>query len=117
PERGSEKVKLNFPNAPENWKAASASKGGAETIAGTREYSYEVANYQELADGPIELGKFEEFQLSGVSPAIRVVIHGENWRKKQVEEDLKRICQYELKLMGGAPFERYTFILHFGKGA
>jgi predicted metalloprotease with PDZ domain len=45
------------------------------------------------------------------------VIHGENWRKKQVEEDLRKICKYELRLMGGAPFERYTFILHFGKGA
>jgi predicted metalloprotease with PDZ domain len=30
---------------------------------------------------------------------------------------LKRICQYELQLMNGAPFERYTFILHIGKGA
>jgi len=45
-----------------------------------------------------------------------VVIHGDKWRKEQVEDDLKRICQYELKLMGGAPFERYTFILHIGKG-
>src|SRR5882762_8445121 len=73
--------------------------------------------YDELADGPIEIGKFQEFDLPGVSPHVEVVIHGDNWKKKRVEEDLKRICQYELKLMGGAPFERYTFILHFGKGA
>src|SRR5260370_8640416 len=46
---------------------------------------------------------------------MRVVIHGENWRKKQVEDDLRRICNYELKLMDGAPFEHYTFILHIGK--
>ncbi len=72
--------------------------------------------YDELADGPIEIGKFQEFDLPGVSPHVDVVIHGDNWKKKRVEEDLKRICQYELKLMGGAPFERYTFILHFGKG-
>jgi len=116
PERRSEAVKLDFLNPPENWKAASATKGGIET-AGSREFSYEAASYEALGDGPIELGKFEEFLVSGVSPEIRVVIHGENWRKKQVEEDLKRICQYELKLMGGAPFERYTFILHFGRGA
>jgi predicted metalloprotease with PDZ domain len=48
---------------------------------------------------------------------VTVVIHGENWGKKRVEEDLKRICKYELKLMEGAPFEHYTFILHLGKGA
>jgi predicted metalloprotease with PDZ domain len=46
-----------------------------------------------------------------------VALHGDNWRKKHVEEDLRRICRYELKLMGGAPFEHYTFILHIGRGA
>jgi predicted metalloprotease with PDZ domain len=30
---------------------------------------------------------------------------------------LKRICEYEIKLMEGSPFEHYTFILHIGKGA
>ena len=41
----------------------------------------------------------------------------DSWSKKHVEEDLRRICRYELKLMDGAPFEHYTFILHIGKGA
>jgi predicted metalloprotease with PDZ domain len=117
PERRSEDVKLSFPNPPDNWKATSASKGGFDSMGGAREYFFEAGNYDALADGPIEVSKFDEFQLSGISPEIRVVIHGENWRKKQVEEDLRRICRYELKLMDGAPFQRYTFILHFGKGA
>jgi predicted metalloprotease with PDZ domain len=86
-------------------------------MGGARAFFFEAPNYDALADGPIEVGKFEEFQLTGVKPEIWVVVHGENWKKKRVEEDLKRICQYELKLMGGAPFERYTFILHIGKGA
>ena len=117
PERRSERVRLTIPNPPDNWKAASASSGGTESLAAGREYFFQASNFELLADGPIEVGKFDEFQLSGVSPEIRVVAHGENWRKKQVEEDLRRICKYELKLMDGAPFERYTFILHFGKGA
>lgn len=117
PERRTEKVKLSIPNPPDDWRAASASKGGFEAMGGAREYFFEAPDYDALADGPIEVGKFEEFQLSGVMPEIRVLIHGVNWRKKQIEEDLRRICKYELKLMDGAPFERYTFILHFGKGA
>jgi len=117
PERRSENVTLNFPNLPDNWKAATASRGGLETASGARAYFFEAPNYEGLADGPIEAGKFDEFQLTGISPEIRVVIHGENWKRKQVEEDLRRICRYELKLMNGAPFEHYTFILHFGKGA
>lgn len=116
PERRSENVKLSFPNLPDNWKVATASAGGLETAGGIRAYTFEAPNYEGLADGPIEVGKFDEFQLTGISPAIRVVVHGEHWRKKQVEEDLRRICKYELKLMDGAPFEHYTFILHFGKG-
>ena len=117
PERRSESVNLNIPNPPDNWKAASATKGGLVKRGGAQDYFFEAANYDALADGPIEVGKFEEFSLSGITPEIRVVIHGENWRKKQVEEDLRRICKYELKLMDGAPFERYTFIIHSGKGA
>jgi predicted metalloprotease with PDZ domain len=117
PERRSENVTLSFPNLPGNWKAATASSGKPETAGGTRAYSIEARNYEDLADGPIEVGKFDDFRVAGISPEIRVVVHGENWRKKQVEEDLRRICKYELKMMDGAPFERYTFILHFGKGA
>jgi predicted metalloprotease with PDZ domain len=63
------------------------------------------------------VGKFEEFELGGVPARVTVVIHGDNWKRKRVEEDLRRICQYELKLMDGAPFERYMFILHIGKGS
>ena len=117
PERRSENVKLSIPNPPDDWRAESSSSGGFESMGGARSFFFEAPSYDALADGPIEVGKFEEFQLTGLRPAVRVVVHGDNWKKKQVEGDLKRICQYELKLMEGAPFERYTFILHVGKGA
>jgi predicted metalloprotease with PDZ domain len=74
------------------------------------------SGFDALADGPIEIGKFEEFQVPGVKPEVWVVVHGDKWRKKQVEEGLKRICEFEIKLMEGAPFDRYTFILHIGRG-
>jgi predicted metalloprotease with PDZ domain len=117
PERRPENVMLSIPNPPDDWRAQSASAGGFESMGGARAFFFEAPNYDALADGPIEVGKFEEFQLTGLKPEVWVVVHGDNWKKKRVEEDLKRICQYELKLMGGAPFERYTFIIHFGKGA
>ncbi len=117
PERRSENVKLSIPNPPDDWRAESSSSGAFESMGGARSFFFEAPSYDALADGPIEVGKFEEFQLTGLRPAVWVVVHGDNWKKKQVEGDLKRICQYELKLMEGAPFERYTFILHVGKGA
>ena len=116
-ERRSESVRLIVPSLPTAWKTESASRHGEESIGGVRELFFESPNYDALCDAPIEMGRFEEFQLPGFKPEIWVVVHGDNWRKKKIEEDLKRICEYELKLMDGAPFERYTFILHVGKGA
>ncbi len=116
PERRGENVMVSIPNPPDGWMAESASAIGFESMGGARAFFVQAPNYDALADGPIELGKFEKFQLQGIKPEIWVVVHGDKWSRKQVEDDLKRICQYELKLMAGTPFERYTFILHLGKG-
>ena len=117
PERRGEAVHLAMPDVPQEWLAAGASIQFMEWSGSARSFGGDAANYDALVDAPIEAGKVEMFQLTGITPAIWVVIHGDNWSKKQVEEDLKRICNYELKVMDGAPFERYTFILHIGKGA
>ncbi len=117
PERRGEAVHLAMPEVPADWIAAGASVRFIEYDGSVRVFGGDAASYDALVDAPIEAGKFEEFQLTGIRPDIWVVVHGDNWRKKQVESDLQRICQYQLKLMGGAPFERYTFILHLGKGA
>jgi predicted metalloprotease with PDZ domain len=117
PERRGEAVRLAMPDVPEGWLATGAIIQLMESMGGARMFSGNAESYDALVDAPIEAGKFEMFPLSGIKPQIWVVIHGDNWSKKQVEEDLRRICKYELKLMDGAPFERYMFILHIGKGA
>lgn len=117
PGRRSEGVVLELPDVPDGWRVASGVPAGATQARHGAGFTTNAKTYDDLVDGPMEIGKFEEFELSGVSGRVTVVIHGDNWKKKKVEEDLKRICQYELKLMEGAPFERYTFILHIGKGS
>jgi predicted metalloprotease with PDZ domain len=121
PERRAEDVTLFLSELPLEWNVASsafvAAVGVGGAAPGTRSFLLRGPNYNGLVDAPIEAGKFAMFQLAGFKPEIWVVIHGDNWNKKHVEEDLRRICKYELKLMDGAPFERYTFILHIGKGA
>ena len=117
PERRAEDVRLLLTNAPRNWRAQSSAGVSVEEKEAGRSFAIAASGFDALADAPIETGKFEEFQLAGIKPEIWVVVHGDKWRKKQVEEDLKRICRYELKLMEEAPFERYTFLLHIGKGA
>jgi len=117
PDRRAENVVLSIPNPPENWRAASASFARIDFAGKVPIFSFMAPTYDALADAPIEIGKFEEFQLPGVKPDIWAVVHADKWRKKQIEEGLKRICEYEIKLMEGAPFDRYTFILHIGRGA
>ncbi len=117
PGRRSEGVVLELSDVPDGWRVASGVSAGATQARRGTMFTTDAKTYDDLVDGPIEIGKFEEFQLTGIKPEIWVVIHGDNWKKKKVEEDLKRICEYELKLMEGAPFERYTFILHIGKGS
>jgi predicted metalloprotease with PDZ domain len=117
PERRSESASVSMSDIPPEWGFESPSPWESVPSGRNRVITIRSPSYDALADGPVEIGKFQEFALPGVSPRISVVVHGDNWRKKQVEEDLKRICQYELKLMEGAPFERYMFIFHIGKGA
>jgi predicted metalloprotease with PDZ domain len=114
PERRSEKSAACILDLPTGWKTNMAFD---VEFGAPRDGCSDAANYDSLVDAPIEVGKFEDFVLPGIQPAIRVVVHGDNWKRKRVEEELARICKYEIKLMGGAPFEHYTFILHIGKAA
>jgi predicted metalloprotease with PDZ domain len=116
PERKSERVFFGLRDVPENWPGAGPGLS-YESMGRARTFSSEFDNYDALADAPVEAGKFEEFKLPGISPEVWVVIHGDSYKKKQVETDLRRICEYEIKLMGKAPYPRYTFILHIGKAA
>jgi predicted metalloprotease with PDZ domain len=116
-ERRGEDVHLDLPDVPAPQRAASAGHLLEESMGGARNFSIDSKSYDALADAPIEVGNFKEFSVPGVPVDIRAVVHGDSWSQKKIESDLSRICNYELKLMDGAPFDHYLFILHIGKGA
>ena len=117
PNRRAEAVHLSLPEIPDAWQAASASLTMLESMGGARNFGFDARSYDDLADAPIEVGKFEEFTLTQDAAEVRVIIHGDNWRRDRVSDVLRRICAYEIKLMDGAPFDHYTFIIHIGKAA
>jgi predicted metalloprotease with PDZ domain len=117
PSRRDEDVHLAMPDVPGMWSAASSGNAGLESMGGVRVFFFDAKSYDALADQPIEVGNFKEFSVPGVPVDIRAVVHGDNWGQKKIESDLSRICNYEVQLMGGAPFEHYLFILHIGKGS
>jgi predicted metalloprotease with PDZ domain len=111
------KVLLAITDLPDSWHAASAVPSDCNPASEKQLCRFNKSSYDELADSPIEVGKFTDFQVPGVEAPVRAIVHGEKVDKKRLGEELRRICSYELKLMEGAPFENYTFLLHLGKTA
>lgn len=122
PARRSENVALSISNVPDEWVASGGTlidhfQVHAPEDDGNRAFGFAASDYDRLADTPIEVSKAERFDLPGMAPPVSVVVHGDKWKRKDIEEELRRICVYELKLMEGAPYEHYTFILHVGEAA
>ena len=86
PERRSEEVQLGIDRTCRKLAGRGPRYSGMESMGGPRILLRRFESYDALADAPIEAGKFEEFQLAGVTPDIRVVVHGDNWKKKKIEE-------------------------------
>jgi len=117
PERRDEKILLALQDVPVSWSVATPLDLSTFDTAGGTAHSISAVNYDAFADGPIEAGTFKIFQISGTKPPISVAIHGDNWKQADVENTLRKICEYEIGLMGGAPFDHYLFIFHMGKAA
>jgi len=107
PDRRGEDVAVAFDDVPAGWRAA------AQLPAGSTPNSFSASSYDTLVDAPVEIGKFEEFGFDEGGAHFRVVVDAREWRRDRLEDSLRRITSYELKLMG-APFREYTFFFHVG---
>jgi predicted metalloprotease with PDZ domain len=117
PERRSEKCTVSVADVPTGWRIAAASFTNSNGAGNARKFSLEASTFDVLADDPIEISKFEEFTIADLKPPVRVVIHGDNWKRREIETALRRICAYETRMMEDAPYDRYTFLFHIGKAA
>lgn len=116
PNRRGEDALVNFANVPGGWRWISSAPVLVQRVGPVQITSIVVSSYEQLTDSPIEIGKFEEFALPDL-PDIRVIVHGDNWDKERMQDELTKICRYEVALMGGAPFKNYTFLYHIGRAA
>jgi predicted metalloprotease with PDZ domain len=118
PQRRAEEVKVSLNELPSGWEAASAAPFQSISAAGgVRWYIFGAGSYDEMTDAPIQMGKLEGFDVPDAQPPVHVVVLGDEWRKKVLQEELRRVVAYEVKLMEGAPYKDYTFLLRFGKAA
>jgi len=114
PTRRADEVTVQFAEEPAGWAVVTPA-ANFSFFSGMREhFIVQVKNYDELADAPLEIGKSEQFTLTGTSPTIGVAIHGKIEKLQEFDKRLTTICKHEITVMGGAPFEQYTFIFHIG---
>ncbi|WP_211243486.1 M61 family metallopeptidase [Chitiniphilus eburneus] len=73
---------------------------------------YRAANYDELIDHPVELGEFTSDTFKACGVPHQIVIAGRHRADlKRLKRDLKKICEYQIRLFGEpAPFQRYVFM-------
>src|ERR1700685_44973 len=107
PDRRGEDTTVAFEDVPAGWRAA------AQLPAGSTANSFSASSYDTLVDAPVEIGRFEEFGFDEGGAHFRVVVDAREWRRDRLEDSLRQITSYELKLMG-TPFREYTFFFHVG---
>ena len=101
--------RLQLLGVPAHWQVATEMRllqAGAEPV-------YETADYDELLDHPFEIGAHWQGEFSAAGVPHRIVVAGAwpSFDGERLLADVQRICEAQIALWGGAPFERYSFLL------
>lgn len=97
---------------PSGWEVATAmpSEGG----------SLRAGDYDEFIDHPLQLGRFERRSFTAGDKKLEAVYVSLNQRYLAdldfETERLRRVAQTQIEFFGGAPFERYVFLVHLAPG-
>jgi predicted metalloprotease with PDZ domain len=113
PDRRSEDTRVAFDDVPESWRVA-VELDAAGTVEGHPSGGYVAPSYDALVDAPVEIGHFDEYRMEAGGRPVRIVVHGDSGDRSRLLDSLKRIVDYEVSLMGGAPFREYLFLFHVG---
>ncbi len=97
--------RIELAGVPKGWQIATAMH--------ERDGGYEAANYDELLDHPFEIGPHwqGEFKAGGVPHRIVVAGAWPSFDGERLLADVQRICEAQIGFWGGAPFDRYSFLL------
>jgi predicted metalloprotease with PDZ domain len=113
PDRRAEDTRISFSDLPQKWRSA-VELNPADDVVGSRANVFTAPSYDALVDAPVELGIFDELHFEAGGRPIRVAIHGDAGDRTRLTDALKRIVNYQVSLMGGAPFREYLFVFHVG---
>lgn len=96
---------------PEGWEVASAN-----TPVPGKPHTFTAPNYDTLIDQPAELGHFSRHErlIQGV-PVSVVLVGTEGIDTTRWVSQVFRIAEAGIRVLGGAPFPRYTFFFHVSR--
>lgn len=110
-EQKSEAVSVQL-NVPAGWRSFSG------MAKGDNEHQFVAANYDVLADSPIETGINQHLTFAADGRDYELVIWGEgNYNATQMQKDLEKLVQQTDSIWQGYPYQRYVFIVHATDGA
>lgn len=96
---------------PEGWRSTSG-------MTRTGAHSFKAADYDVLADSPIETGIHQSFTFKADGRDYEVVFWGQgNFDTTQTVKDLEKIVLQASSIWQGYPYQNYLFIVHAASGA
>lgn len=103
-------------NAFRDWRVATALTPAHGEKGAARSHGfgwYGAANYDELIDHPVEMGRFAlaSFEACGVRHDV-VITGRHDCDMDRLTADLKRVCEWQIGFFGApAPMDRYVFMV------
>ena len=112
PELRSSPLSVRFTDVPVNWRIASA-------LAAEPGNEFSAPNYDQLVDGPVEIGSFKDAAFDVHGTRIQIVIDADpaDYDMSKIVPMVKSIVNAEISWMDDRPMDRYLFIYHFPRGA
>jgi predicted metalloprotease with PDZ domain len=104
-------VKISPPLGTDDWKVATAMT--RKEVDRNDFGLYTAADYDELIDHPVEMGRFASASFEACGVLHEVVVTGvQRCDLERLCADLQCICEYQIRFFGEpAPMQRYVFLI------